>query len=303
MTSETRLIDEHFRRAALRHDVVLGIGDDAALTELAGGMQLVSTTDTIVEGVHFPAGLQPGHIGYRALAVNLSDLAAMGAEPLWVLLSLSVPAADDVWLAEFSNGFFELAGQHRVALIGGDLVRATLSVTVCALGQVPAGAALTRSGARNGDAVFVTGILGAAALGLSELEQRSTASQWRDYFVRPQPRVAAGLALRGLANAAIDISDGLVTDAGRVAACSRVAIHLDPHVLPGLCAGHDLGNALQGGDDYELLFTADQGADFPDAGTIGGVGYQRIGEVRPGSGVHLPGFDLDTLHGYDHFRI
>ena len=248
-----------------RADVVQGIGDDAALLRVPEGQELVVTTDSLLPGVHFPADLDPEAIGHRALAANLSDLAAMGAEPAWVLLALTLPAADEAWLAGFSRGFFALAKQHRVQLVGGNIARGPLNITITAQGFVPRGQALRRSGATAGDKLFVTGNPGDAAAGL-QLIQAGKMDQDDPCvrrFTHPEPRIAAGLALRDLASACIDISDGLLADLGHLLESSGVGATVLTGKLPlskrllqlhGMDAGLQL--ALTGGDDYELCFTA-----------------------------------------------
>ncbi len=250
---EFELIRRYFSRdAGKRGDVVAGIGDDAALVEVPRGQQLAVTTDTMLEGVHFPADAPAHAVGYRALATNLSDLAAMGAEPAWATLALALPSADKAWFEDFSAGLFELADEFHVALIGGDITRGPLAVTVAAYGFAPPGRALRRAGARAGDCIFVTGLLGAGAAGLSAYP--SMTGRGRRYLY-PRPRVAEGLALRGRANAAIDISDGLLADLGHVCAASGVGATLRTDAMP--MATSDVDSALNGGDDYELCFTID----------------------------------------------
>ena len=300
MTSETQLIERYLLQPALRDDVVLGIGDDGAVSVVADGMHLVSATDTIVAGVHFPDDLAPEHVGYRALAVNLSDMAAMGAAPAWALLSLSCPRASDSWFDGFARGFFRLAREHRVDLIGGDLVRGSVAATVTVLGQVPHGRAIRRDGAGAGDRLFVTGTLGGAAAGLASLLGEAPADAERERaFLQPQPRVAAGLALRGVASAAIDLSDGLVGDAGRLARASGVGLHIDAQAIASVAVA-DVETALRGGDDYELLFTVPPAsvALLEPAMTCP---FTCIGHVSAGSGVHVPGHDTAALAGFDHF--
>ncbi|NND59975.1 MAG: thiamine-phosphate kinase [Gammaproteobacteria bacterium] len=299
MSTEQRLIDKYFRRDNSPDDVVAGIGDDAAVLRPAPGNELVAAVDTLAEAVHFPRGLASRFVGWRALAVNLSDLAAMGAEPSWALLSLSVPAADESWFSGFASGFFRLAEEYDVALVGGDTVRGPLSISVTVLGQVPAGVALTRSGARPGDRLFVSGNPGAAALGLQSLQGLAGNERYQPAFLQPHPRIALGRALRGLASAVIDISDGLGMDCKRLADASGVAIDIDPERLAGVAAAGDVANALSGGDDYELAFTvpAAQRSKLPAQ-----FAAVEIGEVCHGRGVNMPGFDDPGLSGYDHFR-
>ena len=297
---EFELIDRFFRDCgATRTDVVLGIGDDGALLRPPSGADLVAVSDTLVEGVHFPAGSPAESIGHRALAVNLSDIAAMGATPLWVLLSLTLPRVEEAWLAGFARGFGALARAHGVALVGGDTTRGPLTLGVQVLGTVPAGEGLRRSGGRPGDALFVTGTPGDAAAGLalimaadgSAAGLRSDASAdaleaLRQRFLFPTPRIAEGEALRGLASACIDISDGLVGDLGKLAAASGCSAVLDLDALPRSAAlaaftpEAALRSMLDGGDDYELLLAVPP-AQVARVASIPGL--TRIGELRDAS--------------------
>ncbi|HET6656068.1 MAG TPA: thiamine-phosphate kinase [Gammaproteobacteria bacterium] len=256
---EFELIRRYFDRATVRRDdVELGIGDDAALVRVPDGHELAVTTDTMVESIHFPADAPAHAIGYRALATNLSDLAAMGAAPAWATLALTLPSADEAWLDAFSRGFFELAETFDVALIGGDVTRGALTVTVGMYGIVPAGQALRRNRARAGDRIVVTGTLGAAAAGL---QAWPAGKEQRGRYLYPQPRVAEGLALRGYASAAIDVSDGLLADLGHIIEASGVGAEVEvgevPLALEGVEAARAHNMALTGGDDYELCFTID----------------------------------------------
>src|ERR1700742_2249696 len=214
--SEFALIERYFRKAgAMRHDVQLGVGDDAALLQSPRGAQLVAAIDTLNEGVHFPHGSPPASVGHRVLAVNLSDLAAMGARPAWALLALTLPKIDEDWLSEFAAGFSELARAHDVALVGGDTTSGPLTATVQMLGHVPRAQALLRSGARPGDLVFVSGTPGDAAGGLAVEQGRlqgaaDVTAYLRKRFLYPTPRMALGKSLRGFASGCIDVSDGLL---------------------------------------------------------------------------------------------
>ena len=300
-------------RVATRADVVLGIGDDAALLAPPPGRQLVVTADTLNEGVHFPRGTSPADVGWKALAVNLSDLASMGAEPAWCTLSLSLPQSDPAWIEGFLDGFLDLAGQHDIALVGGDTTRGPLSIAVTAMGLVEPGRALRRDGARVGDEVWVTGTLGDAAGGLALLD-REPVPALRARLDRPTPRVAAGRALAGIATACVDVSDGLLADLGHVCARSHVAAHLDVDALPASAAlmeviGEADRIALQasGGDDYELCFTApaDAGADIGAVSAQLGLRITRIGRIVAGEGVHPVDAKSQPWssprRGYDHF--
>lgn len=266
---EFALIRRHFSRLTeLPAEVRLGIGDDAALIEVPAAHELVVTTDTLVADRHFPADANAFDVGWKSLAVNLSDLAAMGAEPRWFTLALSLPDADEGWLSEFAAGLQSLALEASVALVGGDTTRGPLSITITAMGVVPAGAALRRDGAKVGDLVAVTGTLGDAALGLQFWRDEASPEHTRNAVAidtlyarlnRPQPRIAAGLALRGLAHAAIDLSDGLAGDLAHIAWASGVGAEVRIGELPMSPAFSRLARpearlALQasGGDDYEL---------------------------------------------------
>ena len=316
--AEFGLIQRIRERAGHRADVVLGIGDDAAILRVPAGHELVVSTDTLVAGVHFPVDTAAADIGWKALAVNLSDLAAMGAEPAWMTLALTLPDADPEWLDGFLDGFVELASEHGVALVGGDTTRGPLSITIGAHGLVPAGLALRRDGARGNEDIWVTGTLGDAAGGLAQWRAQGLISaKLRHRLDRPTPRVAAGLALRGLAISAIDISDGLVADLGHVLLASGgLGAQLDLGRLPTTrtLAEHFPDDAarwrlqLAGGDDYELCFTA-RSADalaieqaLAACDTLATV----VGRVGGEPGVRLvtPGeqaFELVDA-GFQHFR-
>lgn len=300
-------------RVATRADVVLGIGDDAALLAPPPGRQLVVTADTLNDGVHFPRGTSPADVGWKALAVNLSDLASMGAEPAWCTLSLSLPQSDPAWIEGFLDGFLDLAGQHDIALVGGDTTRGPLSIAVTAMGLVEPGRALRRDGARVGDEVWVTGTLGDAAGGLALLD-REPVPALRARLDRPTPRVAAGRALAGIATACVDVSDGLLADLGHVCARSHVAARIDVDALPASAAlmefiGEADRIALQasGGDDYELCFTApaDAGGDIGAVSAQLGLRITRIGRIVAGEGVHPVDAKSQPWssprRGYDHF--
>jgi thiamine-monophosphate kinase len=318
--SEFELINRFFGRCGeTRTDVVLGVGDDGAILECPPGAQLIAAIDSLVEAVHFPPGSPARSVGHRALAVNLSDLAAMGAQPAWALLALALPEADEAWLGEFSAGLDALARQHGVALVGGDTTGGTLCVTVQILGFVPRGAALTRSGGRPGDAVFVSGTTGDSAAGLMLEQSRLTLTdaaqaQWLlDRFRYPTPRVSLGLALRGQASACIDVSDGLLGDCGRLALASGCGVSLDYEALPISPALHAaLGAerarelALTGGEDYELCFTVPQErlGDFARRCPVADFGWSRIGTLtgEPGARVWRGETVMQVSHrGFDHF--
>jgi thiamine-monophosphate kinase len=311
---EFELIDRWFKRHPGRDDVLLGVGDDAALLQVPSGMALVATTDTLVEGVHFLPDAPADSIGHQALAVNLSDLAAMGALPAWVLLSLSLPAVDEAWLAAFAAGFHTLALRSGVALVGGDTVRGPYVVTVTALGYVERGQALERRGARPGDNVYVSGYLGEAAAGL-ELLRNSAEGLPDDVCVRrhryAEPRIELGRALRLHATAAMDVSDGLLGDLAKLCAASGVGARVELERLPLSAAllarcSHDAAeqHALNGGDDYELLFTLPPDLEPWSFLPATSVRVTRIGSIAAGAGVACSrdGIPLDcAVRGHDHF--
>ncbi len=320
---EFRLI-ERIREltAQSRDDVRIGIGDDAAVLAVPAGQELAVAIDTLVEGVHFPRGTAAVDIGWKALAVNLSDLAAMGASPAWALLALTLPDADAAFVEGFAEGFAKLAQSHRLALVGGDTTRGPLCISVAVHGFVPPGKALIRAGARVGDAVLVTGTLGDAAAGLHALQHPLSdddgRSGLRDYLIErlnlPTPRLSAGAALRGQANACIDISDGLLADLNHICVASGVGAEIDAALLPrssALMALYDEASALQfalsGGDDYELCFSvpAQRVADVQTDLSRLGCGVTRIGRIVEGGGVHVRGADGEWLAtdrpGWEHF--
>ncbi|MHC9085580.1 thiamine-phosphate kinase [Luteimonas sp. RIT-PG2_3] len=303
-------------RAATRGDVLFGIGDDAAILQVPEGQQLIVTMDALNSGVHFPADTAPADIGWKALAVNLSDLAAMAATPAWCTLSLSLPEPDAVWLEGFLDGFLGLAALHGVALVGGDTTRGPLSISVAAHGLVDRGQALRRDGAQVGDDIWVTGTLGDAAAALWQWRASAIADPWlRARLDRPMPRIGAGLALRGKAHAAIDVSDGLLADLAHVCRASGVGADIDAAALPAsgpLIAAYPDAAArhllqASGGDDYELCFTApaQRGADIAAASASAGVAATCIGRVVAGSEVRLLDADGRVLRlpgkGFEHF--
>lgn len=295
---EFEIIRRYFAsRYPQRADVVLGVGDDGALTRLDADQQLVSATDSLVAGTHFSGELPADAIAHRSLAANLSDLAAMGAEPRWFLLALSLPEADAGWLQAFSRGLIALAEHHRVALIGGDTVRGPLAVTVTALGSVPAGHALRRDGANPGDAIYVSGSCGDAAWAWRALAGGQALPEDDPLYRRfayPEPRVAEGCALRDLASAAIDISDGLHVDLERLLAASGAGAVCRADDLPLSSALLDRGGeesarylALAGGDDYELCFTVPSARESQLLDLVAGwdCSVSRLGEVVTGRGL------------------
>ena len=315
---EFDIIARYFATSRPRGDVLLGIGDDAAVLDVRPDRKLVVAMDTIVDAVHFPVGTAAADIGYRSLAVNLSDLAAMGAEPSWMTLSLSFPKADEAWLAGFAAGLFEIADRFSVALAGGDTVKGPLVITVQVAGWIEADRWLTRSGARPGDLIFVSGVPGEAAAGLAVIQKNlpdtSAAGELRQRFLRPDPRVALGRSLRTIASAAMDISDGLLTDLGKLCASSSCGARIDVDRLPRSAAMAQLfaadacvQYALAGGDDYEILFTVPaQQALHLERQLIGGVACTQIGVITHAGGVECRKDDRPYAiehTGYDHFAV
>lgn len=321
---EFSLIERIRRRTHARADIVLGIGDDAALLQLPTGQQLVVTADTLNSGVHFPAETLPADIGWKALAVNLSDLAAMGARPAWCTLALSLPKADPAWVEAFADGFFALADRYGMALVGGDTTRGPLAISITAMGWVPAGAALRRDTAREGDDIWVTGTPGEAAAGLARWQagvldvtgasMDAAEEHLRQRLLRPSPRVDAGQALLSLAHACVDISDGLLADLGHICERSEVAAELWLPSLPVSTAMAALAPAasharcqLAGGDDYELCFTAAPSwrERIQKALCVSATPCTRIGRVVPGAGVSVidaSGKNVELAKGgYNHF--
>ena len=316
MASEFDLIARHFTRAVRR--AALGVGDDCALLNVEAGMQLAVSSDMLVEGRHFLSTVAPERLGHKALAVNLSDLAACGAEPLAFTLALAMPRGDETFVASLAQGLLALADAHDIELVGGDTTAGPLNLCITVFGQVPPGQALLRSGARAGDELWVSGELGDARLALEVF--RGTASvggedfdQVRRAMELPQPRVALGLALRGVASSAIDLSDGLVGDLGHVLQRSGVGARVEFDALPRSNVLGAQGAAMQrvcllaGGDDYELLFTAAPGrrAAVLAAGRDAGVSVTRCGLITPGTALQVvdgAGRDLGLgLRGFDHF--
>jgi len=313
MSSEFALIDKYFKRPGqeLRH-TVLGVGDDGAIVRPTPGMELVISTDMLVAGTHFLPDTDPEALGWKVLAVNVSDLAAMGATPRWALLAAALPAATESWIERFARGFFACADAFEIDIIGGDTTRGPRNFCVTIFGEAPEGQALRRSGARVGDEIWVSGRPGRAALGLAHLQGRTTLSEpaLTDCLAalhRPQPRVALGLALRGLASAAIDVSDGLLADLRHILECSGVAARLAPPNLPAdELERHCL---LAGGDDYELVFTA-PASRHPEIVALAAplrLALTPIGTIVDGPSGALTVLDAEQQPlalnhlGYDHF--
>lgn len=317
---EFELIERYFARRAAQMrapHVALGIGDDAALLDIPAGMQLAVSVDTLVSGVHFPAGAEPYDIGYKALAVSLSDMAAMGAEPLAATLALTLPQADESWLQRFSDGFFDLAARCRVALIGGDTTRGPLTISVQVHGLIPQGAALRRSGARADDDIYVTGTLGDGGLGLLVLQDKITLpapQRALDKLNRPVPRVQEGMALRGIASSAIDISDGLLADLGHILKASGAGARLNVDALPVSSDVRSRGEdqayalALGAGDDYELCFTVPASGKqaLQRAFETLSCACTRVGVIEAEPGLRCTRADgaiyTPKFSGYEHFR-
>lgn len=315
---EFDLISKYFTRPVKR--ATLGVGDDCALFAPAPGLQIATSSDMLVEGRHFYADVSPRLLGHKSLAVNLSDLAACGAKPLAFTLALSLPRIDEGFLSGFSQGLFALADAHGCELIGGDTTQGPLNICVTIFGEVPAGSALLRSGAKPGDDLYVSGAVGDARLALLHFEKKVALAA--DVFARvrpaleqPQPRVALGLALRGIATSAIDVSDGLVGDLGHILKRARVGATVEVDAVPRSAALAAQSLALQrdctlaGGDDYELLFTAPAAlaAEVHDAARSAQTPVTRIGRIEDGA-VGLKLVDAQgaavahTFGSFDHFR-
>lgn len=299
---EFELIRRFFVQDEVGPDVSIGVGDDGAVVVPQPDRSLVVVVDTLVAGVHYPLDFPAADVGYRALAVNLSDVAAMGGTPRWMTLALTLTEADETWLTDFAGGLFEAASEHGVALIGGDTTRGVQTViSVQLLGDVRPEAILTRAGAAPGDGIYVTGTVGDAAGGLALLQDKSRRKSADDAaclvrrFSRPTPRVAIGAAIAGFATAAIDLSDGLGTDLVKLLQASRVAGTIDLALLPlSLPLRATFGDeqvrnfGLDGGDDYELCFTARPAdhARLVDLARQHGVAITQIGELRDGAGLN-----------------
>jgi thiamine-monophosphate kinase len=313
--SEFDLIQRYFTRAT--PSAILGVGDDAALLKVGDGMELAVSTDMLVNGTHFFPDADPLLLGHKALAVNLSDLAAMGATPRWATLALSLPSVDATWLEQFSRGFFSLAEHYGVELIGGDTTRGPLNLSITIMGEVPKGSALRRDGASVDDDIWVSGTLGEAALALAHLQGRIVLPQQifaacATHLHQPQPRVALGFALRGIASSAIDISDGLLADLGHILDRSRGGAEIDYTAIPSVAFNY--GNAddvqrcvLAGGDDYELCFTAPATCrgEIEKISVKLALPLTRIGKITEGNGYKVRAADGSMMQireqGYDHF--
>ena len=314
---EFDLIGKYFTRAVRR--AALGIGDDCALLAPSAGMQLAVSSDMLVEGRHFLSTVAPDRLGHKALAVNLSDLAACGAQPLGFTLALALPRADEVFLEGFARGLFALAEAQGIELVGGDTTQGPLNICITAMGEVPPGQALLRSGARVGDDLYVSGTVGDARLALEvfrgQLALDAVAFESvRAAMEQPQPRVALGLALRGIATSAIDVSDGLLGDLGHVLRRSGVGAVVDVDAVPrsAVLASQSLAwqreCTLAGGDDYELTFTAPAASAgaVQAAARRAGVAATRIGRIEAGAALRLVDAAgrpvAHTFGSFDHFR-
>ncbi|MEQ9946037.1 thiamine-phosphate kinase [Pectobacterium aroidearum] len=318
---EFDLIARYFNRVrSSRRDVELGIGDDCALLTVADKQVLAVSTDTLVSGVHFLPDIDPADLGYKSLAVNLSDLAAMGADPAWLSLAITLPTSNSQWLSAYSDSLFELLDYYGMQLVGGDTTRGPLSLTLTIHGLVPAGRALTRRGARIGDWIYVTGTLGDSAAGLAILQDtlhvddEETRQGLIQRHLRPQPRILQGQALRDLASSAIDLSDGLISDLQHILKASECGARINLDAIPQSdwlrsCVDEEqaLRWALSGGEDYELCFTVpeiNRGALELALGHLG-AGYTCIGQIGPSSeGVRFFRDNKATelnWKGYDHF--
>jgi thiamine-monophosphate kinase len=318
VASEFDIIRKYFTRPA--PSAALGVGDDCALLAPQAGVMLAISTDMLLAGRHFFPGTDPGKLGHKALAVNLSDLAAMGADPRWALLAIALPDADEEWIAAFAEGFFALAERFRVELIGGDTTKGPLAISITVIGEVPPGLALRRDGALAGDDVWLSGTTGEAALALAHLKGRvELEGELREVCLErlhaPEPQVELGRRLRGLARSAIDISDGLLADLGHILEASGVGAELAWESLPRARAIADCADAtlateclLSGGDDYELLFTAppSKRAEIEAVGRDLALSLTRIGTAVAGEAVlalrDAQGELIATPRpGFDHF--
>ena len=312
--NEFSIIDEFFKLdAAYGRSPVVDIGDDCAVLDVPAGDQLAVSTDTLVEGVHFLAGSDPESLGHKVLAVNLSDLAAMGASPAWVSLAITLPSVDRSWLASFTKGFFTLAGRYSLRLIGGDTTRGPLSITVSIMGLLPEGQRLTRSGANVGDDIYVSGTFGNAGLGL--LKAQSACIDIKDIdlaaYLKPEPRVELGQALLPLATSCIDVSDGLSADLNHILCGSKVGAKVDHTSVPltQSVAEHvsQVGDEFwpySTGDDYELCFTVPPGIDLSGLGNNLTDKITKIGVVEKGHELRVVqenGQQQILNKGYEHF--
>jgi len=317
MASEFDLIRRHFNRPAPQ--TLLGVGDDAALISVSAGMELAVSTDMLVSGTHFLPDAEPYQLGWKSLAVNLSDMAAMGALPKWATLAIALPQADEAWIDKFAHGFFACAEKYQVDLIGGDTTRGPLTISVQIMGEVPSGKALKRSGAKVGDEIWVSGTLGDAALALAVLQGAYALPQDQlalclPALHTPLPKVELGLALRQIAHSAIDISDGLLADLGHILECSKVGAEIRLQDLPRsfVVSNHFDDKQVQkmvlsGGDDYELCFTApeEKHGEIVNLSKQLALPLSCIGRITGNSGLIVRAENGDPIHfketGFDHF--
>lgn len=321
MAGEFALINRYFTRPT--PSAVLGPGDDCALIQPTPGRQLAVTTDMLVAGTHFLPDTDPKNLGWKTLAVNLSDLAAMGASPRWATLAGALPAADEPWIEKFAEGFFACADEYGVDVVGGDTTKGPLNLCVTAIGEIEPGRALRRDGAKPGDLIWVSGRPGLASLGLAQLQGRIELPEpWRRLCIaaleKPRPRVALGLALQGIASAAIDVSDGLLADLGHIAERSGCAAAVQLCQLPHLPKGETYDAVLRklalecqlaGGDDYELCFTTPASQHLAVVQIAARLELQLwcIGQMTDGQSGTVTVFDPDKkpvefdFRGYDHF--
>ncbi|RDF12102.1 thiamine-phosphate kinase [Haemophilus paraphrohaemolyticus] len=317
---EFDLIKRYFSRKSLQNEVILSVGDDCAITSISAGYQLAITTDTLVEGTHFLPSISPAALAYKSVAVNLSDLAAMGATPTWVSLALTLPEIKEAWLAEFSQSLFAILDRYSMSLIGGDTTKGPLSITLTAQGFLPENQGLFRHQAKVGDWIFVSGFLGDSAAGLDLLLQNRKIENESDrYFIQrhlhPTPRVELGLALRAFSCCALDISDGLLADLGHILERSQVGAEIYLENLPlshHLCTQYEQTQAekfaLTGGEDYELCFTVseEKREEMEQVLRSQGIKVTCIGQILPAtSGLNLlkngKKMALPTHIGFDHF--
>ncbi|MBC8520203.1 MAG: thiamine-phosphate kinase [Gammaproteobacteria bacterium] len=310
---EFSLIERYFYRTDTYHpETILGIGDDASLLQIPSGKQLVVSIDTMVEGVHFMGGVSPESLGHKLMAVNLSDLAAMGAAPVWATLALTIPENNPEWMGRFSQGMFALANHYQIDLVGGDTTRGPLTLTMQIHGLVPEGEAVRRDGAKAGDLICVTNSLGAAALALKLIQQGENAKEIINYLELPTPRVEAGVILREYATSMIDISDGLLADVGHILDQSGVgaiidldAIPLHPSLSRLSTTAEQLELAMTAGDDYELCFTIPKQklGDVNNSLSDIDIAVSVIGEIKQDVGLQWRGTSewIPDKSGFQHF--
>ena len=316
---EFQIIEKYFSQLGpKRKDVELGIGDDCALVNPVDIKAIAISCDTLVEGTHFLPQMPVEDLGYKSLAVNLSDLAAMGAEPAWMTLAITLPDVNEEWLEAYSKGLYEIAEYYSIALVGGDTTKGPKSLTITVNGLVPPKLALRRSGAQNGDWIYVTGTLGDSALGLDViLGNQQVPEEHKPYLInrhyRPTPRVFAGQSIRGIATSAIDLSDGLVSDINHILKASDVGANIAVNALPlsdalveSIGKEHAIEYALAGGEDYELLFTVpdEQTGALDTALKQTGVKYTKIGQITAGGRLTLRHGKQEYIHhkqGFEHF--